>query len=98
MSNCKHVFMGTADGVECQKCHKIFSAREYSEYLLLKKDKSKEGKELLKQFESDELPSEAETAKQNKTAEKKGGKKDERVSENDHVSEDIAKQSDDSAS
>lgn len=90
MSNCKHVFMGTAEGVECQKCHKLFSAREYAEYLQLKKDKSKEGKELLKQFESDELPSEAETAKKNKSAKKEEGEKDERVPANADVSENPA--------
>lgn len=41
MTDCKHVFMGTAEGVECQKCHKKMTVKEYLEYRYGKKGRRK---------------------------------------------------------
>lgn len=41
MSNCRHVFMGTVEGVECQKCHKKMTVEEYMELRYGKKGATK---------------------------------------------------------
>lgn len=71
MSNCKHEFIGTVDGIRCQKCGLAMSAREYAEYLALIKSNNKKQ---IKSFE--ENPSELagrQKKPQRKTA-SKGGK------------------------
>lgn len=68
MNNCKHVFIGSAEGIKCRKCGLTMSAREYAEYLALIKSNDKKQ---IKSFE--ENPSEL-VGKQKKPQRKTAGK------------------------
>lgn len=40
MAECKHEFIGNADGVKCLKCGKTMTPKQYQDYLEPKKKKT----------------------------------------------------------
>ncbi|HIW40621.1 MAG TPA: hypothetical protein H9743_00480 [Candidatus Mediterraneibacter vanvlietii] len=58
MSNCKHVFMGTEEGVECQKCHKKMTVEEYMELRYGKKKGAAKNERVSKDADVSENPAE----------------------------------------